>query len=84
MVRTLTVVVGIAMSLVAARETSAIPIQLTPVDLDSWVGGSSVIGSFDDFRVVKAPPPPPTPPKTWVPSLAKCSMTASITHMCTR
>jgi hypothetical protein len=64
MVRTLTVVVGIAMSLVAARETSAIPIQITPVDLDSWVGGSSVIGSFDDFHVVKAPPPPPTPPQS--------------------
>ena len=64
MVRTLTVVIGIAMSLVAARETSAIPIDITPVDLDSWVGGSSVIGSFDDFRVVMAPPPPPRPPQT--------------------
>ena len=32
MVRTLTVVIGVAMSLMVAREASAIPI--TPVDLD--------------------------------------------------
>ena len=38
MVRTLTVVIGMAMSLVVARDASAIPI--TPVDLDTWVGGS--------------------------------------------
>jgi hypothetical protein len=62
MVRTLTVVIGLAMSLMAARNASAIPI--TPVDLDSWAGGSSLIFTFDDFSVVQAPPPPPRPPQT--------------------
>jgi PEP-CTERM motif len=56
MVRTLTVVIGLAMSLMVARDAWAIPIL--PVDLDSWSGGSSVIGSFDDFRIVTATPRP--------------------------
>jgi hypothetical protein len=34
MVRTLTVVIGLAMSLLAARDASATPI--TPVNLDTW------------------------------------------------
>ena len=54
MVRTLTVVIGLAMSLMAARDASAIPI--TPVDLDSWVGGSSVIGASRPFVTSQTPP----------------------------
>ena len=54
MVRTLTVVIGLAMSLLVARDASAIPIEITPVDLDSWAGGSSLRWRFDDFRVVQS------------------------------
>jgi PEP-CTERM motif len=59
MVRTLTVVIGLAMSLLVARDASAD--RITPVDLDSWVGGSSVnILSFDQFLLVRdAPAAPP-------------------------
>ena len=53
MVRTLTVVIGLAMSVMVAREASAIPI--TPVDLDSWVGGS-IVGSQSDLFKVANPP----------------------------
>ena len=49
MVRALTVAIGLAMSLMVAQEASAIPI--TPVDLDSWVGGSIVGSQSDLFRV---------------------------------
>ncbi len=80
MVRRLTVVIGVAMSLVVARDASADPI--TPVDLDSWVGGSSVnILNFDWFlRVRDAPAAPRTP---WVSCLATCCLTAPGTPMCT-
>ena len=54
MVRKLTVVIGLAMSLVVARDASAIPI--TPVDLDSWVGGSLVRSHTDLFTVHNPPP----------------------------
>ena len=53
MVRTLTVVIGLAMSLMAAREASAIPI--TPVDLDSWMGGSNVGSESGLFNVTNPP-----------------------------
>ena len=53
MVRTLTVVIGLAMSLMVAQEASAIPI--TPVDLDSWVGGSIVGSQSDLFRAANPP-----------------------------
>ena len=53
MVRTLTVAIGLAMSLMVAQEASAIPI--TPVDLDSWVGGSIVGSQSDLFRVANPP-----------------------------
>jgi PEP-CTERM motif len=55
MVRKLTVVIGLAMSLLAARDASAISIQLqqieiTPVDLDSWEGGSIVRSHTSLFK----------------------------------
>ena len=53
MVRTLTVVIGVAISLMLAREASAIPI--TPVDLDSWVGGSIVRSQSDLFKIASPP-----------------------------
>ena len=53
MVRTLTVVIGLAMSLMAAREASAIPI--TPRDLDSWMGGSKVGSQSGLFKVANPP-----------------------------
>jgi hypothetical protein len=56
MVRTLTVVIGMAMLLLAARDASAIPITLTPVDLDSWVGGTIVRSRSDLFKTQSDPP----------------------------
>jgi hypothetical protein len=53
MIRTLIVAIGLAMSVMVAREASAIPI--TAVDLDSWVGGS-IVGSQSDLFKVPNPP----------------------------
>jgi PEP-CTERM motif len=54
MVRTLTVVIGLAMSLVVARDASAIPI--TEVDLDTWTGDRFFLRSHtDQFRVPHPP-----------------------------
>ena len=53
MIRTLTVGIGLAMSVMVAREASAIPI--TPVDLDSWVKGSFVASQSDLFKVANPP-----------------------------
>ena len=61
MVRTLTVVIGLAMSLLVARDASAIPI--TPVDLDTWAGGSSVIGRSTNSASSRRPHRPRSPPK---------------------
>ena len=53
MIRTLTVVMGLAMSVMVAREASAIPI--TPVDLDSWAAGSMVGSQADLFKIANPP-----------------------------
>ena len=53
MIRTFTVVMGLAMSVMVAREASAIPI--TPVDLDSWAGGSIVGSQADLFKIANPP-----------------------------
>ena len=59
MVRTLTVVIGVAMSLLGARDASAIPI--TPVDFDQFSLGdhvlSSFLGSHTGLFGVANPPP---------------------------
>ena len=55
MVRTLTVVIGMAMSLMVARDASAIPI--TPVDLDTWVPGPRL--RLFDGQTMTDPPFPP-------------------------
>ena len=55
MVRTLTVVIGVAMSLVVVRDASAIPI--TPVDFDSWITGPPM--RLFDGQTMRDPPFPP-------------------------
>ena len=53
MIRRLTVVIGLAMSMMVARDASALPI--TPVDLDSWVRGSTVGSQSGLFNVANQP-----------------------------
>ena len=53
MIRTLTVAIGLAMSVIVARDASAVPI--TPVDLDSRVRGSIVESQSDLFKVANPP-----------------------------
>jgi PEP-CTERM motif len=53
MIRRLTVLIGLAMSMMVARSASAIPI--TPVDLDTWVPGS-IVGSHANLFDVASPP----------------------------
>jgi len=60
MVRKLTVVIGLAMSLLAAREARALPITITPVDLDSRVGGSIVRSHTALFTSSSTTPPSTT------------------------
>ena len=55
MVRKLTVVIGLAMSLMVARDASAIPI--TPVDFDSWITGPPM--RLFDGQSMRDPPFPP-------------------------
>jgi PEP-CTERM motif len=57
MVRKLTVVIGLAMSVLVARDASAIPITLTPVDLDSWTPGPRM--RLFDAQTMTDPPYPP-------------------------
>jgi hypothetical protein len=54
MVRTLAVVIGLAMSLVVAREASAIP--LTPVDLNGQFLGMPLGTALTEFNVAMPPP----------------------------
>jgi hypothetical protein len=56
MLRKVTVVIGLATSLLVAREASAI--QITPVDLDTVVLGGSIVPSLTDAITVALPPPP--------------------------
>ena len=50
MVRKLTVVIGVAMSLVVARDAS--PDTITPTNLDTWTGDRFFLRSHtDSFRV---------------------------------
>ena len=53
MIRRLTVVIGLAMSMMFARAASAIPI--TPVDFDSWVSGSIIGSHADPFKIANPP-----------------------------
>ena len=54
MIRRLIVVIGVTMSLVVARDASAD--RITPVDFDSWTGGSNVFLNFDWFLRVRTAP----------------------------
>ena len=56
MLRKLTVVLGLAMSLLVAREALAIPV--TPVDFDTLVLPGSIRPELVDLFTVAKPPPP--------------------------
>ncbi len=57
MVRKITFAVSLVMSLLVARDASATPIEITPVDLDSWVGGSIVRSHTALFKTQPDTPP---------------------------
>jgi hypothetical protein len=58
MVRTLTVLIGVAMSLMVARDASATNFGIiTPVDLDLWADDIFLVRSHTDVFNVAQPPP---------------------------